>query len=164
MALFSSWKGQGREFHRDCCNSIAVTRDARIGNVTNHRGRVCLVLKLGSVGVGSCTLGVRLYSVRVGLGSAPRNEEFNDIVDVHVGHVNVRGKFLSLLYFDVSVSIDVQNLPPLRVTVFIFGTQLQTHGPLPWTHNSFFRFARAPPLAKMEEESYDNWRPGVTIF
>lgn len=23
-------------FYRDCCNSITVTRDARIGNVTNH--------------------------------------------------------------------------------------------------------------------------------
>lgn len=35
-------------FHRDCCNSIAVTRDARIGNVTNHERRLfvrsgCLV-------------------------------------------------------------------------------------------------------------------------
>lgn len=34
-------RGEERErerggFYRDCCNSITVTRDARIGNVTNH--------------------------------------------------------------------------------------------------------------------------------
>lgn len=48
MVLFSSRRGQGREFHRDCCNSIAVMRDARIGNVTNHRGESCLAIKLGT--------------------------------------------------------------------------------------------------------------------
>lgn len=36
---------------------------------------------------------VQLHPVRVGLASAPRNEEFNDIVGVHVGHVNVRRSF-----------------------------------------------------------------------
>lgn len=48
MVLFSWRRGQGREFHRDCCNSIAVMRDARIGNVTNHRGESCLAIKLGT--------------------------------------------------------------------------------------------------------------------
>lgn len=61
---------------------------------------------------------VRLQpAARVGLAPAPRNEEFNDIVDVHVGHVNVRGKFLllSLLYILMYPRLaGVQDLPPLE--------------------------------------------------
>lgn len=37
------------------------------------------------------------------MDSGPRNEEFNDIVDVHVGHVDAPRVAVSLFYFDVSL-------------------------------------------------------------
>jgi len=39
------WGSYTRGLHRDCCNSIAVTRDARIGNVTNHETRLRSALR-----------------------------------------------------------------------------------------------------------------------
>lgn len=41
------------------------------------------------------------------MDSDPRNEEFNDIVDVHVGHVDAPRVAISLFYFDVSPAREI---------------------------------------------------------
>lgn len=90
--------GARGSFHRDCCNSIVVTRDARIGNVTNHETSVRKVW-LPLPGRSGCDLH-ESYPDRPGvsLDSGPRNEEFNDIVDVHVGHVDAPRVAVPLLF------------------------------------------------------------------
>lgn len=92
-----------RGFYRDCCNSITVTRDARIGNVTNHETWLRLFARPGCRWLATvCTRELSRTS-GVSLDSGPRNEEFNDIVDVHVGHVDAPRVAVSLFYFDVSL-------------------------------------------------------------
>jgi len=109
--LFSGgWKKEEREsererergFYHECCNSITMTRDARISNVTNHETWLRLFARPGCRWlVDLATVCTRELSRTSGvsLDSGSRNEEFNDIVDVHDGHVDAPRVTISLLFW-----------------------------------------------------------------